>query len=94
MRIFQFIELPEEHLSALFDLGLGYLKDMKEAIAIKAFSMTVLRKICATYPELVNEVEYQIQILVDEKISAGITSRGQHELKQLAKIKGNYLKRT
>mgnify|MGYP000026181545 CR=1 FL=1 len=86
MRIFQFIEIPEAVEGDLFDIGLTYLKDAQEPIAVKAFSMTVLRKICEKYPELAPELIMQIEILVKERVSAGVTNRGQHELKRLQKI--------
>jgi len=87
MRIFQYNEIPEEIEGRLFEIGMNYLKSAEEAIAIKAFSMTVLRKICEKYPELTQEVIFILEILLKEKISGGITSRGKKELKKLNKIK-------
>lgn len=86
MRIFQFVDIPEDLEGDLFDLGMNYLKSAEESIAVKAFSMTVIRKIAAKYPELATEVIHQIEILVKERVSAGIISRGRHELKKLNKI--------
>lgn len=86
MRIFQFIEIPDELDGDLFEIGMRYLADVVEPIAVKAFTMTVLRKICQKYPELASELIFQIEILVKENVSAGITNRGQHELKKLHKI--------
>lgn len=83
MRIFQFIDIPDELDGDLFEIGMRYLASMDEAIAIKAFAMTVLRKICQKYPELTPELMFQIEILVKENVSAGLTNRGQHELKKL-----------
>jgi len=86
MRIFQFIDIPEEVEGDLFDIAMNYLKSIEVAITIKAFSMTALRKICAKYPELAHEVIFQIEILVKEQVSAGLTNRGEHELIKLNKI--------
>ncbi|MFT5821895.1 MAG: hypothetical protein ACI8ZM_003151 [Crocinitomix sp.] len=86
MRVFQFIDIPEEIEGDLFDIAMTYLKGLDTAIAIKAFSMTALRKISAKYPELAQEVIFQIEILVKEEVSKGLTSRGQHELVKLNKI--------
>ncbi len=86
MRIFQFIDIPEEIEGDLFDIAMNYIKSIETAIAIKAFSMTSLRKICQKYPELTQEVIFQIEILVKEQVSAGLTSRGQHELVKLNTI--------
>ncbi len=86
LRIFQFIEIPEEVEGDLFEIGMTYLKSAEEAVAIKAFAMTVLRRICEKYPDLAQELIFQIEILVKEKISAGLTNRGNHEIKKLTKI--------
>lgn len=86
MRIFQYIDIPENYEGEVFDLGLSYLKSIETPIAVKAFAMTSLRKICQKYPELTNEVILLIEILVKEKVSAGIISRGSKELKLLNKI--------
>ena len=86
MRIFQFIDIPEEIEGDLFEIAMNYLKSIEVAIAIKAFSMTALRKICAKYPDLTQEVIFQIETLVKEQVSTGLTNRGQHELVRLNKI--------
>ncbi len=87
MRILQWVTIPEEYETDLLDIGFAYLQDAEEAIAIKAFTMTVLRRICERYPELANELILQIEIIVNANLSAGLTNRGQHELKKLNKIK-------
>ena len=46
MRSFQWIELPEEYVGEIFDLGMLYLRTQSEAKAIKVFSLTDLRQIC------------------------------------------------
>lgn len=90
MRIFQFIDIPEEIEGELFDIALQYTKSRATAVAIKAFSMTVLRKICEKYPELSHEVILQIEILAKENVSAGLKSRGNYELLKLQKIIKNF----
>ncbi|WP_027418273.1 hypothetical protein [Crocinitomix catalasitica] len=94
MRFFQFIDIDESITGELFDIALSYLIAIDEPVAVKAFSMTVLRKICTEYPELIREVRFQIEILVQEKVSAGLTHRGEHELIKLKKIEDDFLKRT
>lgn len=86
MRIFQFIDIPEDIEGDLFEIGMNFLKSAEEPVAVKAFTMTALRKIAEKYPELAQEVIFQIEILVKERVSTGLTNRGQHELKKLAKI--------
>ena len=86
IRLFQFCEIPEEIEGELFDQIIEYLKSSEEAIAIKAFGMTVARRICQKYSELAVELIPRIEILVEEKVSAGIVNRGRKELKLLQKL--------
>lgn len=86
LRIFQDAKVPEDKSGKLFDIALKYLLSREEAIAIQAFSMTVLRRICETYPELSSEVIDAIEIRLEEKSSSGLDNRGKHELKKLNKI--------
>lgn len=83
MRLFQYAPISEEIEGELFDIGMEYLRSQKEPIAVKAFSMTVLRRICEKYPELIDELIVQIEILVEEKVSKGVSNRGRHELVRL-----------
>lgn len=89
MRIFQTLDIPEKHEGELFEKGISFLKSAEEPIAVKAFAMTVLRRICERYPELCSEVIPHIEILVEENVSAGLVNRGQKELKKLRKIQNN-----
>ena len=86
LRIFQDAEIPEDDQSRLFDLSLAFLLDKGEPIAIKAFAMTVLRKICEKYPELSGEVIHAIEIILEESPSPGIKNRGEKELNKLGKL--------
>ena len=89
IRTFQFEDVPEESEGIFFDHAIGYLKDADESIAVKAFSMTAIRKICDKYPELSVEAIPFIEILVEEKVSPGIVHRGKQELEKLYKIHKN-----
>lgn len=86
VRIFQFITVPEEKEGLLFELGLKFIRQPDSPIAVKAFSMTALRKICEKYPELAGELIPLIEILIEEKVSPGISNRGKKELDELKKI--------
>jgi hypothetical protein len=88
LRIFQVIDIPEKDEGDLFEMGVGYLKSAEEPIAVKAFAMTVLRRICEKYPELSSELIPLIEILVEENSSSGLVNRGKKELKILRKIQG------
>lgn len=88
MRSFQWIELPEEFVGEIFDLGMLFLKTQSEPKAIKVFSLTVLRQICERYPELTMEVIFQLEIVMKGDESAGVLSRGSREMQKLKAIIG------
>lgn len=54
--LFDTLEIPEELEGELADLCFGYVADPKEEIAIRAFSITVLERICKKIPELMPEL--------------------------------------
>ena len=87
MRIFQFCDVPEDKEGELFEKGIAFLKSAEVPIAIKAFSMTALRRICEKYPELADELIPHIEILVEQNASAGLVSRAKKELTKLKKLK-------
>lgn len=86
LRVFQFSEIPEEVEGELFEYVIATLKSLEEPIATKAFGMTAARRICERYPELANELIPLIEIIVEEKLSAGLVNRGQKELKILRRL--------
>ena len=86
LRIFQTADIPEDYEGHLFDKAFTYLEDKKEPIAIKAFSMTVCRKIAERHPELAPEIIDTIQHLMEEETATGLLNRGGHELKKLKKL--------
>ena len=90
MRSFQWIELPEEYVGEIFDLGMLYLRTQSEAKAIKVFSLTDLRQICERYPELTADVIFQLEIVMRGDESAGVLSRGAKEMKKLKAIIGQH----
>jgi len=90
LRIFQFNTIPDEVEGEFFDLALSYVISISEPVAIKAFSMTVVRKICQKYPELSQEVIPILERLIEESDSAGIRNRGGKELKKLIEIRKRF----
>lgn len=86
MRIFQFTEIPEEIEGELFETALKYIRSINEPIAVKAFSITVARRICQKYPELAPELIYILEIILKEKISTGLTNRAGKEIQKLRKV--------
>lgn len=86
VRVFQFMEIPEELMGILADVCMGFIANADETIAVKAFSMTVALNITRHYPELKNE----LKLLIEEQLpnaSAGLHNRAMKVLKELERIK-------
>jgi hypothetical protein len=85
LRIFQFTDLPKGLQGKVADLCFGFLLSKDEAIAVKAFSMTVLSNIAKQNPDLKNEIKLVVEDMLPYG-SAGLRSRGKRTLKELEKI--------
>lgn len=85
VRILQMIHIPEDLQGELVNICFDFLLDPKEAIAVQAFSMTVLYNITLEEPELKEELRVVIEEMMPHG-SAGIKSRGGKILKALTKI--------
>ena len=82
VRILHNVKIPEEHYGEVADICFTYLEDPNVAVAIRAFSMTVLWNICQEVPELMPELRATIEDLLDYS-SAGFKSRGKKILKMI-----------
>lgn len=84
LRILQYIEIPEPLWGETLEKCFEYLESNNEAIAIRAFSMTVAYNISQKVPE----IKPELKELIEEIIifgSAGLKSRGNKLLKKLEK---------
>ena len=84
VRIYQTCPIPEEIEGELYEACMSYVLDPKEAIAIKAFSMTVCEQIALKYTDLIPELIDAIKSVVPTG-SAGIKNRGMHTINRLSK---------
>jgi hypothetical protein len=83
IRLLQFINIPEKYQGQVADLCFRFLADMKETIAVRVFSMTVLANLAREAPAISNE----IKILIEDQLpyaTAGFRSRARKVLKQLS----------
>jgi hypothetical protein len=87
LRIFQEQPIPKKHESFMIDKCFEYIKNPKEAIAVRAFAMTVVYNISKPYPELLSELSIVLTHLNIEHESAGIINRAKNTLKNIAKLK-------
>jgi hypothetical protein len=84
IRLLQFIEIPSVLHGITTDICFQFLNDLKEPIAERVFSMTVLCNICKKHPELSNELVLSIEEQLPYA-SAGFIARAKMVLKELKK---------
>lgn len=61
VRLLQFVDIPEQYQGDIMNLCFQYLENPAEAVAIKAFSLTVLSNLAKQYPEIIPEVKILIE---------------------------------
>ena len=75
IRLLQYVDIPEKFQGQVMDICFGYVESPSEAVAIKAFSLTVLGNLSKLYPEILPE----IKLLIDEQLphqTSAFMSRG------------------
>lgn len=82
VRIFQFIEIPEEFHATIIDSCFQMVIKKDTAIALKAFSLGVLDKMTKRYPELQNELKSCLEDIIPNA-SSGLKNRAQKILIRL-----------
>lgn len=87
MRIFQNQPVPKKMESFVLDKCFEYVQNPSEAIAVRAFAMTLIYNIAKPYPELLNELSVVLTHLSSFDESAGIKVRSRNILKDIAKLK-------
>lgn len=76
VRVLQVLEIPEELHGDVMNICFDFLVDPNEAIAIRAFSMTVLYNISKHYPEIKQELKAVLEnALEHENASPGFRNR-------------------
>lgn len=84
VRLLQTIPPPERLHGEVMNICFDLLADVRETIAVRCFSMTVLANLAKIYPDLKNEL---IALIEDEQApSAGFVSRRNKVLKELRAI--------
>lgn len=87
VRIFQTQPVPKKLQSFMLDKCFEYIKNPSEAIAVRAFAMSVVFNISKPYPELLNELAIVLTHLNIAEESAGIKNRVKHTLNAITKLK-------
>ncbi len=61
IRLMQHISIPEKFHGEVMEICFSYVESPTEAVAIKAFSLTVLGNLSKQYPEILSEVKLLIE---------------------------------
>ena len=80
VRLLQSVDIPEKYEGTVMEICFKYLESPGEAVAIKAFSLTVLGRLAKKYPEIIPE----IKLLIEEQLphqSAAFISRAKKFMK-------------
>lgn len=82
VRLLQSVDIPVKYEGTVMDICFKYIEDPKEAVAVKAFSISVLGKLAKKYPEIIPE----IKLLIEDHASfqtPGFRSRAKKVVKEL-----------
>jgi hypothetical protein len=61
VRLLQHVEIPEKFHGKIMEICFKYVESATEAVAVKAFSLTVLSNLSKQYPEILPEVRLLIE---------------------------------
>jgi len=81
VRLFQYTEIPKRYQGRLMNACFGFIEDPGEAIAVKAFSLTVLENLSSVYPEILPEIKTIIEARWEQETPA-FRSRARKILKK------------
>ena len=87
LRLFQRHSVPKKTESFMLDKCFEYIKNPSEAIAVRAFAITVVFNISKPYPELLNELLIVLNHLSETEEGPGIRSRVKNTIKAIQKLK-------
>ena len=86
LRIFLRQPIPKKYESFMLDKCYEYIKNPSEAIAVRAFAMTIVFNISKIYPELLNEFSEVLSYLNLPEESPGIKTTVKKMMKLIAKL--------
>ena len=61
VRLLQHIEIPYKYHGEIMNLCFNYISSPDEAVAVKAFSLTILQNFSKKYPEIIKEIKLIIE---------------------------------
>ncbi|MBW7912176.1 MAG: hypothetical protein H3C54_00365 [Taibaiella sp.] len=81
VRILQYVDIPEALHGDLMNTCFDLLADPNETVAVRVFSMTVLDKLSAQYPEIRQELKVIIEDVLEQGCTAAFRARARMVLK-------------
>jgi hypothetical protein len=82
VRLLQNVEIPKRYQGLVMDLCFNYIASPTEAVAVKAFSLTVLQNLSTQYPQIIPEIKLLIEEHYEHE-TAAFKSRAKKFLKRL-----------
>lgn len=83
VRILQHVTIPEALHGDVMNICFDFLADVKETVAVRCFSMTVLGNLAKNYPEIKQELRMVIEDQLEAGCTAGFRSRAVKTLKAI-----------
>ncbi|MBC7695529.1 MAG: hypothetical protein H7141_08805 [Burkholderiales bacterium] len=87
LRLYQKHSVPKKSEPFILDKCFEYVKNPLEAIAVRAFAITVIFNIAKPYPELLNELLIVLNHMSETEEGSGIRSRVKNTIKDIHKLK-------
>ena len=85
IRLLQDIDIPKKYQGQIMDICFTYLQLPTEAVAVKAFSLSVLGNLAQQYPDIIPE----IQLIIEEQLphqTAAFKARARKFVSTIAKL--------
>lgn len=83
VRLLQYVDIPEKFCGQVMEICFQYISSPTEAVAVKAFSITVLQNLSKQYPEILNEIKLVVEERWDHETVA-FKSRAKKLFKSLS----------
>ena len=84
LRILQEVDIPKKYQGEVMNICFQYLASPAEAVAIKAFSLTILGNLAKPYPDILPEIKLLIEVQLPHQTPA-FKSRAKRLLKDFEK---------
>ncbi|WP_118972323.1 hypothetical protein [Taibaiella koreensis] len=84
-RVMQYLELPEAVHAPLMNSCFDSLANPREALAVRAFAMSILARLALVYPEIGHELKLLIEDNLLQEPAPSFKSRARKVLQQLEK---------